>query len=735
MSNYGVPALSEGMQGPTFSKLGSQISAAKNADVTSGSSLSGGQGMLILFSDMRDTLQSIQKNTLETAQILKTAVMGNAAANRDASLSGSDTDTDTPPAEKGPGLLSRVGGSLKGAASSFLGSTLGKLALAAGGFALLKIFGNNAIVPLSKLIESIKKGKIGENISGAYEYIKEIGVGQFKELKKNTILFIDGVKKMFKLIEGAYTAINDYVMSFDTKGGTSTQLFGSQTQIKKGDGILDKGELKDLRNDLIKKTAAYVGSLIGDVFKAILALIPLSQIVPISVGLGFTALKRSIGIGAAAGTGMMAAGGANAAAAATRGSKSAAKFGMKGMLGVAGVGLIVANSIFQIYSGITNALANSLNDDGTTDYSSFVAYFFGGQKKGSGLNAIIQANSVGGMFAGPAAIAGLAVGGLPGALIGGALGYGIGVIVGGISGYMGADNLNDVINIVGSSLKDGLVGIANFFKDFVEGIGNVASGGSFSDAFDKDEIDRKRKQLNKFINRTGINPETMSLDEAVGTLGPEPENKGKSVPDAYGGGMKYIPDANYMQFLTNKQDIEYLYKLQSELGGIITEGVPKAAGEVGAAELALEEHLAKGGGVAIPGTSMDQNQADFAYDLKTKQLKSQLQKLKDKAEKFQQEQRKLTLPGNLQSPTTAELEKIRNTQRDVNIAGQLNDLIFINDQKLKMPGPNGFINAGNDNSTKIQTSTNMFSGHSQDRPATVAAALAIAKAKSFKDNN
>ena len=36
MSNYGVPALSEGMQGPTFSKLGSQISAAKNADVTSG---------------------------------------------------------------------------------------------------------------------------------------------------------------------------------------------------------------------------------------------------------------------------------------------------------------------------------------------------------------------------------------------------------------------------------------------------------------------------------------------------------------------------------------------------------------------------------------------------------------------------------------------------------------------------------------------------------------------------
>ena len=90
--SYGEVAISEGMQGPTFSKLGSQISAAKNIDVTPGSTLSGGQGMLILFSDMRDSLLSIQQNTLETVELLRTVITGDPAADRDASLSGGDTD-------------------------------------------------------------------------------------------------------------------------------------------------------------------------------------------------------------------------------------------------------------------------------------------------------------------------------------------------------------------------------------------------------------------------------------------------------------------------------------------------------------------------------------------------------------------------------------------------------------------------------------------------------------------
>ena len=125
MSTYGAVAISEGMQGPTFSKLGSQISAAKNADVTSGSTLSGGQGMLILFADMRDSLLSIQQNTLETVELLRTAITGDATAQRDENLSSGDTDvSDDDDSTKKPGILSRVGKSIKGMASSVFGSTL-----------------------------------------------------------------------------------------------------------------------------------------------------------------------------------------------------------------------------------------------------------------------------------------------------------------------------------------------------------------------------------------------------------------------------------------------------------------------------------------------------------------------------------------------------------------------------------------------------------------------------------
>jgi hypothetical protein len=577
-----------GSKMPDFSAMGKgwmdKMSKGTGTDmVTTG----GGSGAVIkandsplgsmkqMFASMQESLLTIVENTTQTNELLK----GTDAEQRDEKIGAGDTDK-----EKGPGILSKVGSTL-GKLNPFGGGglmdTLGKLALAIGGVTLIKLFGDNAIGPIAALIESIKKGKIGDNISSAYEYIKKVGTGAFKELKEGTILFIDGVKKMFKLISGAYTAINDYVMSFDTKGGTSTQLYGSQTQIKKGDGILDKGELKDLRNDLISKVATYIGDLIGDVFKGVLALIPLSSIVPLSVGLGFSLLKGRLGLGAVASTAMVA-GGANAQAAATRGSVSAAKFGMAGALKVAGIGLIVANSIFQTYQGITNALENSLKDDGTTDYSSFVAYFFGGQKKGSGLNAIIQANSVGGMFAGPAALAGLAVGGLPGALIGGALGYGVGVIVGGISGYLGADNLDDVISMVGSSLKDGLLGIANFFNNFVEGIANLGKGGSFTDPFTRSELDRKKKKLKDLMEGTNVNPFETTEEDAIAALGEVPAFDMN--PSAIGGGYKLVA------YNRKLKDILNLFNLQEELKDYIKAESFALPSEIETAQAALDAH-------------------------------------------------------------------------------------------------------------------------------------------------
>ena len=77
MSSYGAVAISEGMQGPTLSKLGEQIKSARTADVSQDPSglFNAGQGMLILFADMRDSLSSIQQNTSETVQLLKEALV------------------------------------------------------------------------------------------------------------------------------------------------------------------------------------------------------------------------------------------------------------------------------------------------------------------------------------------------------------------------------------------------------------------------------------------------------------------------------------------------------------------------------------------------------------------------------------------------------------------------------------------------------------------------------------
>lgn len=730
MSNYGAVAISGGMQGPTFSKLGSQISAAKNADVTSGSTLSGGQGMLILFADMRDSLLSIQQNTLETVELLRTAITGDATAQRDENLSSGDTDVSDDDSTKKPGILSRVGKSIKGMASSVFGSTLGKLALAAGGFTLLKLFGDDAIGPLADLIKTIKQGKIGENISKAYEYIKEVGTEAFEGLKTNTILFIDGVKKMVELVKTIYTSINDYVMSFDTIVGSKV-VDNINAPIPTGDGRLDTKELKDLRNDLISRAATYVADLVGDVFSAILALIPLSQIVPLSVGLGFTALKRSLGIGAAAtlGSSMVTGGAAaSAAGAATRGSTTAAKFGLASALKVGGIGLIVANSIFQVYQGIGRALENSLNEDGTRDYSKFVAYFFGGNKEGGTLNAIIQANSVGGMFAGPAALVGLATFGFPGALIGGALGYGIGAIVGGIAGYMGAENLNDLISIVGSSLKDGLLGIANFFNNFVEGIANLASGGSFSDAFSQTELDRKKKALAKLQKKTGINPFKTTEADAIAALGEVPVFDASSLVP--GGGPERV---EYDRKLRN---IKNLFKMKDELKDYIKDESASLPTEIEAAQAALEAHLAAGPEKVsqayieknFPKRTFrsDAEKQGFIDDLqiklngiyagKTKMLEDNLKATINKQNEIDLEKKNITLPGNLQETSRAQLDKINRTNgiSGSMILNDLTNMMSLNDKLNKDIRP-FIVDNNNDKSVKVQNETHVGGNLSQDR--------------------
>ena len=474
------------------------------------------------------------------------------------------------------------------------------------------------------------------------------------------------------------------------------------------------------------RSTTYTSSdAIGDVFKGILALIPLSQIVPLSVGLGFGILKSRLGIGAGAALGSsMVTGGASAtaAAAATRGSKTATKSLMGGALGVAGVALIVANSIFQVYQGISNALENSLNEDGTRDYSRVAAYFFAGQGEGSGLNAIIQANSVGGMFAGPAAIAGLAVAGLPGALIGGALGYGIGAIVGGIAGYMGAENLNDVINIVGSKLKDGLIGIANFFSNFVEGVQNLATGGSFTDAFNQSELEKKKKALATFEKRTGVNPFKTTEADAIAALGEVPE--ATSDP---GGGRDLVA---YKQRV---KDIKKLFQLKKDLTGYIDSETTGLPAEIEAAQAALDAHLASGPEKADPtnveqvalfgdgtgGFDMERAQLTLnaKYEGTTKMLQDNLQATIDKQNEIDLAKQNILKPGNLQETSRTQLDRINrsNSISSKQILDDLTNMLILNEKINKNPAPFVNFDNNNDKSVNVQNETIVNPNLSVDR--------------------
>ena len=89
---------------------------------------------------MQESLLTIVENT---AKLLATA-----QERKEERIGAGDTDKE----EKGPGILSKVGSTL-GKLNPFGGGgmldTLGKLVLAVGGIALLKIFGDKAVGPLS----------------------------------------------------------------------------------------------------------------------------------------------------------------------------------------------------------------------------------------------------------------------------------------------------------------------------------------------------------------------------------------------------------------------------------------------------------------------------------------------------------------------------------------------------------------------------------------------------------
>ena len=396
-SSINLPAITDASMLDTDAIM--QMSSGSGDKVPDEGQLSAMSSVKELFFDMRDSLKAIVATTQLTNELLKTMVMGDAAQDKKDSISAGDTDPDPKPKEKGPGILSRVMGGLKGAFSSLMPEkggfmdTLLKLGLAGGGIALLKIFGDDMIPYLASLLKSIKEGKIGKYLREAYEYVKDIGIGAFEKIKEKTILLIDAFVKVKDFIVDTYNKINDFIMSFDVNE----------------DGILDEEERRNLKLVIQEKISKFLFSTIGKVIKSIGSVFGL-----------LTAASIMTRIGTMAGTGA----------------------GI-GLLGTAALVAVAAAGIYKLYDNINFALKDSLDEEtGDLKGKEFAAKLLAGKDaEGGVMNAANNAldKSLIGMVTG--GVIGFLIGGPAGAILGARIGFASGGVIGAALGYLGSNLL------------------------------------------------------------------------------------------------------------------------------------------------------------------------------------------------------------------------------------------------------------------------------------------------------
>ena len=451
-----------------------------------------------VFFDIRDSLQQIVENTLQTNELLKVGVLGTPAEQRAEAIEGAETDTDIPPPKEdsGPSFLDRLKGlnPFKGGIGTF-----GKVLLALAGLLGLKLFGPQIQGGLASLLQLIADGKITEKISEITTTIKDKIEPMLISLKENFALFLQGVTKLKDIIVGLYTSITTYIDQFDT------------------DGIegLNKEEQEALADDIQTKIADGIMGVFGKLFDGLFNGITgvFTLISTASLLKYFAKSAPVLGAGSIAGL---------------------------GLLGTAALVAVAAAGIYSLYDRIQFALNDELDkapvpDNIVDKTSDFVSKFLGGPNPKGGLgNALSNAGTLGLIGAVMGGIIGSFFGGV-GAIPGASIGFRIGTLVGAGFGFVGSD-----------AIKEDLPSMQNF-TDNVEKLKKFFFGTPTSEDLDIEELTRQRDQLNLDIEQGRLNnlPEPMlnrlikdrdklntRIEEAPGLIEQDRQNKIATLGDA-----------------------------------------------------------------------------------------------------------------------------------------------------------------------------------------------------------
>ena len=483
---------------------GTDIVVASNNMMTttgSGSSVSGVQPMSPMdtirevFFEIRDSLQAIVANTLETNELLKVGVLGTPAEQRDEAIASGETDSqgNPPPADEGgPGFLDRLSNlnPFKGGLGTF-----GKFLVAIGALVGLQLFGDKLIPSIAKMLQTFKEGGVGDTIKDIYTTFKEKVVDVFENIKKGTIEFLKYAKQVYGFIEDIVKSVEAYIMQFD----------------KDGDGKLDPDERDALATDIKDRAVNMISDFFGEVMLSLSGFLLSATFIGIASKAAYARLLPLFT--STATTGAAAAVGAPMAA------------GLGTALPIAG---LILYGFSTTYTNISRALKKTLDENkGQFDTSDFFANFLGGGEGGGVMNAFKQAFLVGGSFA----LAGMAIG-LPfgplGVLAGGLIGTAVGLAVGAFTGYIGSGVLKEKFQGFADMIGDSVDSIKNFYNDIIAGFKSLFSGSSFMKGFSArgdadvegltEKVDAAEKYVKSIEEFQADNPKLAALPANVKLL-------------------------------------------------------------------------------------------------------------------------------------------------------------------------------------------------------------------------